>query len=297
MLKEDSQRPAHLSRIDLNQSDSDTGRDVIMHLIQLYFIMWVHERWIEPPIKRQFDDVVWARIMKLLDVNGEDQDADANGDDDSGSHRVRYDVTRRDVHGRTALHHACMTSSAIREGCCIYRLAERLLELGVDPNAESGDGVSPYMLVLSSRIDCQTDESLPMVKHFQAHGADINGQSSLGKLSCMGRLVSCRRRNLLRAMYQRLPYYMSAIDYSLLGKVGERLVTVAELAGNLASNASNAEDRGAYNYILILIKTEREKQYAAIRSLLQQCIPLHLNQHTDLTDIIFSFIAARDYEK
>jgi len=297
LFEEDTQRPVHLSLIDLNQTRSEDGCDILMQLIKLHSLKMIE------PLKRQFDDVVWTRVMELLDINCEDDDDDVdddeNGNSENGSdrHRVGYDVTRRDFAGYTALHHACTVSMS--EGCSMYRLAQRLLELGADPNTKHRLDLSLLMDVTSSWWSCEShpDMLLPAIKLLLTYSADINAQTSSSGFTCMAGLLYRHRLDLLRTMYERLPHYMSAVDYSLLGKVGQRWMTLTQLAANQLSNASNEQGREVYNAILTLILTEREKQYADIRHLLHLHTPLRLNQHSDLTAIIFSFIKAKDYEK
>jgi len=303
LFKEDSQRAVDQSLIDLNQCDPQNGQDVLMQLIHFHSYLATYGGWFDETMKQQFDDIVWGKIIKILDCNcDDDKYNDESGDDDSDIHRVRYDVTRRDKVGRTVLHHACMVS--MNEVSIVYHLAERLLNLGADPNACDRCGASPLMLVLEAldrdgQHDRQQDQLLSMVKLLLDYGAEINAQSTHRSMtrSCMAVLVSSLRFSVLCVMYAQLPYDMSAIDYSRTAFCrGSQQESLVQFASSCVAHTRDLYAREKLEDIFILLTSEREKQYAAIRQLLHHHTPLRLNSDSDLTDIIFSFIKATDYE-
>jgi len=255
---------------------------------------------------KQLDAIVWPRILQLLNVdnshdNGGHDAIDGNDDDGhavgSNPSRIRmvYDVTRRDSIGRTALHLAC-SGPTLSEGSCVYRVLARLLSLGADANAMTNDGLVPiFLLVLSSGFD----PWIPAMEFLLRHGADLNLQAEPNDETFIHRLIYLRRFRILRDMYAELSYYMSAIDYSLTVEgSADEVETIIQYASNRALFGSYRQhDQKLDGIILTLLKTERQKQYMAIRSLLRQHTPLRLNHHTDLTDVVFAYIAAEDYDE
>jgi len=83
---------------------------------------------------------------------------------------------------------------------------------------------------------------------------------------------------------------MSAFDYSLTGKnpFTHQMQTIVPFTASTYSKLFNQQPSQQCGDILNLIKSEREKQYTAIRTMLHQ----HSALIPDITNIILSYIAA-----
>lgn len=227
----------------------------------------------------------------------------------------------KDWNGRTALHHICATYSRLVPDFVLYRLMERLLSMGADANSQSfirdrsehGVPQSTPLLTLAwpRKYDKSVAPDIQTIKLLLDH-MDARAINTRDERGCtfLHRIVAGRYLDLLQSMYTQLPHdSTSAMDYTLiadlqLGSSSRTLIglTHAELqllATERHTGTKNSKERAIAKAtkILDLLKTEREKQYATIRSLLQRHTSLKLNDHTDFTAVVFSYIVAPDYGK
>lgn len=277
MMQMDSKRmTTQHSPIELNQTMADTGRDLLMQLIMLDGRIRLHDRMGPSAARQQLNSIVWPHLLTIL-----------KQDD------VQYDVHRTDKHGLTVLHHIC--SYPLLDGSLIVHLLDRLLQLGADPCAKKNlSGNTPLLRNIKSYRT-----PMGVIKRFLDHGTSLNDTVCWNGRTCIHWMVWQADLAMLRSMFLELPHcYTSAIDYSIEGQCWRtgRMVTVVELARSLCKDAEGDEKRAKAPAIFDLLTSEREKQYTEIRSSLQHHTPLRLNQATNLTTIVFSYIAASDYD-
>jgi len=286
MFKEDCKRPIEQSLIHLNHHvDQRLGHaeaDLLMHLIRLRRQVMMNEEINQSTLGREMDEIVFDRIMQLLPFQQPDTD-----DRNDEKQPPRYDVCWRDKCGMTALHALCTCPMA--EGSVMYRLAERLLQLGMDPNMPHCASPPIFSLLSEGAL-----KNAAAIKLMLDHGYDMSTQSKTSGVTCMHWLVEYADLDFMRHLYRHFPRHLSAFDYSLTTNDGK---TVTELAtSKLAQPSMNATIQQMLRDMIQLLIEEREKQYSTIRSLLHMHTPLRLNNANDVSTIVFAYIAAHDYD-
>jgi len=214
-------------------------------------------------------------------------------DGNDGGNSGRYDVHRSDGNGRTSLHHLCFHQSHMSCGNVSYQLAERLLQLGADPNALDRRGYTPLHAAASSSMWTDSiDASFRLIRLLLEYGADLS-RAKYNGWNCMHFLVHSRQAGLalLKCLYSHLPRLMSSVDYSM-NNVLEFVVDEMFESDEQQLHEPEANDR-VLQRILNLLTHQSRRQYADIQQALHQHTPLKLNDHSDLSDIVLSYIKAR----
>jgi len=283
-----------LSFIVLNQIQDENGNDVLFKLLDLHryfhriYAVGRHcpasERRAAADAMKLIESKVWPQVMRLLGEPG--MDSGGSG----------YDVMRTDRYGRTALHYAF--DLPVSKGSTVYRVVERLLQLGANVDALDRYGKTPVMYYIRWGMHQQLS-NLALIQLLLDYGGEshINHQVE-GGMTLIHLVVAYAEIDLLREMYERLPHHMSAIDYTLTSDdicdcPPQTLIQLASLCATGEYEYVHEPER--YQEILDLLLSEREKQYGVIRSLLHRHTPLKCNNMTDLSTIVFSYIAAADY--
>jgi len=304
MFEEDRKRPVEQSLIDLNQTSGVTvsgaeRRDILTRLFNIYSVIC---RGASP---NAFDSMRVLQLIHGCKAAKDESHTDSDSSERRSQHRCQYDVRRRDKKGMTALHMACTCS--MKQGSFVYRVIERLLQLGADPCATDQDSRPPH-LVLSYRLPAE--ELTPVLGLLFRTGADIHAQNRWG-WGIIDECIDAHRIDVLQWMFLHLPHHTSAIDYARMhpstpGPAGGRprtIIMIADVAYRAAcldrdmAMASHNDDEGKCRSvrdkchdIVKLLKSQREKQYTAIRTM--------LNHHTqlipDLANIAFSYVESED---
>jgi len=199
---------------------------------------------------------------------------------------MSYDVHRTDSARRTALRLGC--ERGMEEGSGLHRLAERLIQLGADPNAMDREGCTP--LVAMSRYPFP---SFVAIKLLLDAGADICAQDKTGS-TCIHHLVGKRQFDLLQEMYTQLPHHMCKVDYTLKDRNGRTIIEKARWMVNGAPAWVKERTKFKSRQIRQLIRSERAKLHDGIRTALNDCTPLRLNDVSNLNNLIFSYAVAED---
>lgn len=180
-------------------------------------------------------------------------------------------------------------SGRLHRKSALYRLLERLLELGADPSTVDGLDEYPLMTLMQHfKVDLATVK-LPL-DHGHRRGVDlINARVREGP-TFLHRMVSSGKVDLLREMFTHLPHYTSTIDDSLKTKnwTNGEMESLVPYAASMSEKAFDEECKQRVAAISTLLMLERGKQYTTIRSLLTQYTPLKLNNANDLTTVVLS---------
>jgi len=327
-VEEDRNRPPAQSLINLNQIESTSGRDLLQLVIDRYAKVrnschqiqqqrqadaqkgkskskskdkdksgadkdkdLTHEETAQT--LESFDSVVWSRFFQLLDLTA--------GDDEH-----RYDATRKDLDGHTALLLLCKigdwTVPDSRSNSIDLQLAERLLKLGADVHARTphkagyGGNHTPLTLIPQRPI---TVESIHIIKLLLLHGADPNAREGAHKDTFMHSIIAQLNFAVLQRLYndKALHSAMSAIDYTSRpqhpssGSLRGSTLTSA-IRHILAGAQSNTERKRAEKVQTLLLQ-QCVKQYEEVKKQLDQ----HWGAHTygrfflppDLRQIILEY--------
>jgi len=242
--------------------------------------------------RESMDTIVWPWIIKLLSRGKASRDMTS-----------KYDIHRRDHGGRTVLHYVSSASIMVMPAnSMLHRLAELLLQLGVDPNATWVDSQNPLRSVSPPLIHMIPARMPPRpnlfdaVKLFLHYGADLNAKEHGGH-TFIHHLIIYHQSDTLRQLYQRLPQHASTIDYAIRVKAG-----VGSPDGEYVSIVPFAMDRVEFEcddaaldtlkHIVAMLQQQRERQYQNIRQALTDATPLV----KDLNHIIYEYIQAHDYQ-
>jgi len=282
MTNEDSQRHVEQSLIDLNQCHSISELDVVDVLTGVVELSnrILSDEQLAKSCKAMLETLIWPRIMALMNLDGSDHEC--------------YDMQRVFWSGGTALHFLCASRCHMLSGNITARLAERLLQLGADPNALDFSNHTPLIVAASGSWTDSADALFPLIRLLLDHGADINVCDKDG-WPCMYYLIGEERFDMLQRLYDDLPQVMSGIDYSTTFLCRDRWINVFDAAAGALKNAQERETTLGWSNaeaILNLLTEQAKQQYHDIQQALHLHTPLKLNDHTDLTDIVLSYIKA-----